>query len=87
MTHPHAYRIYSRVKRKFNPWLFIGLVIGFLILLITSLALEYQSSLYAFINPMFSAVLSVVSFFLFYLGIIFLFILGLSHVGAIQNHS
>ncbi|MFX1299978.1 MAG: hypothetical protein ACFFAL_06370 [Promethearchaeota archaeon] len=87
MTHPHAYRIYSRVSRKFNPWIVIGFVVGFLILIISSIALENQSKLFSFIDPAFSSFLSIVSFFEFYLGIIFLFILVLSHVGAIQNCS
>ena len=87
MTHPHAYRIYSRVSRKINPWIVIGFIVSFLTLIATSIILENQSKLYAFIDPPFGSFLSVTSFITFYLGIIFLFILGLSHVGAIQNLS
>jgi hypothetical protein len=86
VTHPHAYR-YVHVSRKFNPWLVIGPIVGFLILMIAGFTLDYQSSLYAFIDPKFSSMLSGMSILVFLIGIYFLFILGLSHVGAIQNHS
>jgi hypothetical protein len=87
MTNPYSYRIYGGVKRKFNPWLFLGLLIGFFTLMITAIALDYQSSFYAFINPTFSSYLDVVSLLTFFIGMNFLFILVLSHAGAIQNHA
>ena len=87
MANPYSYRIIGEVKRKFNPWLFLGLLIGFLTLMITAFALDYQASFYAFIDPIFSSYLDVISFLTFIIGMNFLVVLVLSHAGAIQNHT